>query len=352
MPMTVSSSEPFGWRQLTGQFRSIGLLAASAGVLLVGVLVLHYGHGSILQAIALAGLRGLLLLALCHVGVFVLMGAAWRALLPGAWPSGLAACIGSRMIRDAGSEALPLSQLGGYVLGTVALSRTGYSTALASASTMVDVTLEVVAQIVFVLSGLALLASHPAADSLVLTTLGGLLVLAVLIGLFLAAQRRDGHSPFAERMRRRSERIANGWEQLRAQLRTIHARPRALLACTFLHALCWFAIAAEAWFALNLMHIDITPGGAIILESLMFALRTLGFAIPNALGVQEAAYVMLSALCGLSPDATLSLSLLKRARDISLGLLSLTVWPLCESKLAIRKHHTVSASPSICEIDH
>lgn len=349
--MTPLPTDPVSGRNWLGQIRGIGLAAATAGILLIAALVLHFGNRSILDALALAGLRGLLWLCICHLGILLVMGAAWRALLPGPWPTGLAACVGSRMIREAGSEALPLSQLGGYVLGTVALSRSGYPLALASATTMVDVSLEVVAQIGFILTGLALLTGQPRASELVIPALVGLLVLASLIGLFLLVQRRDGHSRLGAFLTRRSMRVGESWDRLRGQLRTIHANPRALALCTLLHLLCWFAIAAEAWLALHLMHIPITAEGAIILESLMFAMRTAGFAIPNALGVQEAAYVMLAGLTSLSPGAALSLSLLKRARDISLGLLALSAWPLCESKLAVHREPPVAGEPN-CEPDH
>ncbi|MFX6499072.1 hypothetical protein ABTG19_19080, partial [Acinetobacter baumannii] len=82
-----------------GQVRRIGLVAAAVVVLLIAVLVLNLGDNTVLQAIAVAGVQGLLVLGLCHLGLFAIMGTAWRTLLPGPWPAGLAACIGSRMMR-------------------------------------------------------------------------------------------------------------------------------------------------------------------------------------------------------------------------------------------------------------
>jgi hypothetical protein len=37
--------------------------------------------------------------------------------------------------------------------------------------------------------------------------------------------------------------------------------------------------------------------------------------VPNAVGVQEGAYILLGAIFGLSAETVLALSLLKRARD-------------------------------------
>src|SRR5207253_1616221 len=80
------------------------------------------------------------------------MGLAWRALLPGIHPG---VAIWARLVRDSGSEALPLSQVGGYVLGARALALAGVPGTIAAASTIVDVTLEFVAQRAYTALGLA-----------------------------------------------------------------------------------------------------------------------------------------------------------------------------------------------------
>ncbi len=59
---------------------------------------------------------------------------------------------------------------------------------------------------------------------------------------------------------------------------------------------------------------------ALLLESLGQAIRGAAFAIPGALGVQEGGYLLLAPLVGLPPEAALALSLIKRARELMLGL--------------------------------
>jgi hypothetical protein len=54
------------------------------------------------------------------------------------------------------------------------------------------------------------------------------------------------------------------------------------------------------------------------------------FAIPNAVGVQEGAYIVLGAAFGLTPEKALALSLLKRARDLAIGLPAFGVWQTLE----------------------
>ena len=73
-------------------------------------------------------------------------------------------------------------------------------------------------------------------------------------------------------------------------------------------------------------------GAVCILESLVYAARSVGFAIPNALAVQEGGYVLVGALLSLSPESALAVSLMKRARDIAIGVPALLVWQGIEAK--------------------
>ncbi len=55
-----------------------------------------------------------------------------------------------------------------------------------------------------------------------------------------------------------------------------------------------------------------------------------GFLVPGALGVQEAGYVALGHLFGISADISISISLLRRGRDIVIGVPVLLLWQLYE----------------------
>ncbi len=52
----------------------------------------------------------------------------------------------------------------------------------------------------------------------------------------------------------------------------------------------------------------------------------LAFAVPNALGVQGAAYTQLTSLVGVGKEIGLAVSLLKRARDIAIGAPIVLIW--------------------------
>src|SRR6185437_9101928 len=72
--------------------------------------------------------------------------------------STLPAVMGARLIREAGSELLPFSAFGGYLMSARALAVQHIWGPRAMASLIVDVTLEVATQILFAVVALALLA--------------------------------------------------------------------------------------------------------------------------------------------------------------------------------------------------
>jgi hypothetical protein len=78
-------------------------------------------------------------------------------------------------------------------------------------------------------------------------------------------------------------------------------------------------------------------GTVVVIESLLYAIRTLAFVVPSAAGVQEGAYILLGASFGLSPELALALSLLKRARDLALGVPALATWQILESGRLLRR---------------
>jgi hypothetical protein len=72
------------------------------------------------------------------------------------------------------------------------------------------------------------------------------------------------------------------------------------------------------------------------------SLRTFGFWVPAALGVQEAAYVLVSGLFGLGPELAIAFSLVRRARDLLIGFVGLSVWQGLEVKHALSTASTAA----------
>ncbi len=323
--------------------KAVPILVAIAGVAAIAALVGYFGAGAVMRSLLAVGGIGFAAVCAIHLALIALMGLAWRALLPGA-PSGKV--MWARLVRDSGSEALPLSQVGGYVLGARALALAGVPGTLAAASTIVDVTLEFVAQLAYTALGLAWFVRLQPETQATVPVLLGLAVAAGAAAAFVLVQRR-GYD-FVDRIaqaigRGWAERSAAGAAALHAALAAIYRRRGGLWVSFLLHLACWIASAGEVWLALRLAGEPLPWGAVLAIESLLYAIRTAAFVVPQAVGVQEGAYLLLGAAFGLTPEMALALSLLKRARDLVIGLPAIGVWQAIESNRLWRRRATAAA---------
>jgi hypothetical protein len=117
----------------------------------------------------------------------------------------------------------------------------------------------------------------------------------------------------------------------------------------FIHLACWVASAIEVWIALRLAGRALDFAVVLVIESLLYAIRTVAFAIPNAVGVQEGAYILLGGAFGLTPEMALALSLLKRARDLTIGLPALGAWQAIEGGRVWRRFAPRPARPPVAK---
>ena len=115
------------------------IITAIAGVAVTALLVAWFGVSAVLHAIREVGIVGFAAICALHLGLIIPLGIAWKALLPDVL---LPWAVWARLDRDSVAEALPLSQMGGYVVGARALALTGVPWSVAAASTIVDVSLE------------------------------------------------------------------------------------------------------------------------------------------------------------------------------------------------------------------
>ena len=136
------------------------VLAAVLGLATAVYLVFYVGLGSVFSAIGSLGWSGFALLCGLGLALYALLSVGWFVLIPGnpakRWPT----FFWGRAVRDFAGEVLPLSQFGGFVIGARAIALHGISAADAYASTVVDVTTEMLAQILFVTLGIILFVRH------------------------------------------------------------------------------------------------------------------------------------------------------------------------------------------------
>lgn len=296
------------------------LKLALAIALMAIVWHLRGGWDEVRPALAAAGWSGLAAVTLFHLLPTILCGLAWRALLPEALPGTTLACVVGRWLRDAVNQLLSFLPLGGEVAGARLLMRHGVEPGVAGASTVVDLTAEVVAQALFGLAGVAAwVLLHP--DNAVARwgALGLAASLPVLAGLVVA--QRAG-------VLRVARLLPPAWRapDLHAGIEIIWASHRRLAAAFLVHLAAWFLATGEAWLALTLMGTPIPWPEVLALESMIFAIRSAAFVVPAGLGVQEGGYVLLGAALGLPVEAALAVSILKRGRELLTGLPALLAW--------------------------
>jgi putative membrane protein len=321
------------------------LLGGLAGLGVVLVLVARLGVSAVAAAVGSIGWRGFAAFTAYWLMVMAVLGAAWFMSAPGAGAARFGAFVWGRLLREAASDVLPLSQLGGLVLGPRAVIGAGVPEALAFASLLVDLAAEIAAQIIYTLLGMALFAlamsGRAEGDGLWLALGGAGLMLAAVVGMLLGQRRLlAGLGRLARRWTPDAARRADG---VILELDRIYARPARLTAAVALHLAGWVGGSVASWMALRFMGAPAPLWAVIALESLMYAARNLGFAFPGGLGIQEAAYALLGPACGIPAEQALALSFLRRARDLVIGLPVLAVWQAREGRVLLRRRSPKSS---------
>jgi putative membrane protein len=305
------------------QGTAIALILGLAAV--VGA-VLYAGAGAVAQAVATLRISGLAALVLLHLPIVVLMGFAWWLASGDTPPASRSRFVWARFVRDAAGELLPSLQLGGVVFGLRALGR-GRTIAVGAVSASIDGVIELAAKLPYVLAALlALLALAPQ------PRLAGLLSVAVavtgvLVGILLLARR--SLSAWLQGLARA---ISTRWPGvlsldggsgdpgLQASFDHILRQRGRLWTAFVLHLGCWCLGAAEAWVTFRLLAIDLTVAQALAIDGTVVGLRTFGWIVPAAAGVQEASYLLAAAVFGIPPAAAIAASFARRARDLVLGV--------------------------------
>jgi putative membrane protein len=242
-----------------------------------------------------------------------------------------------RNVRDSAGSCLPFSQLGGFVLGARAAVLHGVPGSVATLSLVVDLTAEFFAEILFGMAGLVLLLLRTTDLSLTRPILIGLGVAVVAAALVLGLQKRA--APLLVRFGRNilrgqfaSQVGAEGAEQekLDRELAAMYGHTGRVALCTAGHFVGWIFKGVGNWMAFRLLGSDIDLPTGLAIEGLLHVALIPAFVIPGYAGVQEAGYAGLGALFGIPPEISLSVSLLRRGRDLAIGIPILLTWQLFE----------------------
>ncbi|HXC23591.1 MAG TPA: lysylphosphatidylglycerol synthase domain-containing protein [Solirubrobacteraceae bacterium] len=302
------------------------VIALTIGVAAVAAAVVRAGAGAVAQALESLRLSGLLVLALLHLPIVVLMGFAWRLASGDDPPASASRFVWARFVRDAAGEVLPFLYLGGVVFGVRALGR-GRTITLGAVSACIDGAMELAAKLPYVLAALlTLLALGPQ------TRFTRLLFLAftatcVVVASLAVARRSLGASlgAMARAVSARWPAVlslddGDAGRDLQACFDRILRQRMRLWSGFALHLCCWCLGAGEAWVIFRLLGVDLTLSQALAIDGTVVGLRTFGFMVPAAAGVQEVSYMLAAAVFGIPPAAAIAASFARRARDLVLGV--------------------------------
>jgi len=313
------------------------LLVGAAGFAAALAIVIHEGAGRVFAVLAVGG-WSLLWLAAFHVLPIALDSAGWRWLLQERREAQMAFLTWVALLREAINGLLPVARIGGEVVGVRLVALRGIPATLVTASVIVELTLNLFSQCLFTLLGLGILIWRAGGGEIALVVFLLTLATAAVTTVFAVLQHRARPFSRLEGLARRllGDRLKGlgNMEHVDRAMTRLYERPVTLLI-----SLAWQVVglcvgAVEVWLALLMLGHPVGLADAVLIESLGQALRSAAFIVPAGLGVQEAGLVVFGHLVGLPADVSIALSLVKRLREIVLGIPVLLSWQVFEGRRA------------------
>jgi putative membrane protein len=317
--------------------KSAAYIGGVLGLILLAIILRHADLQSLWHTAMLAGGRVLWLVPY-RLLFFMLYALGWAELLRPYVEGknlGLGFVFWATTVREAVDRLLPVASVGGGVVGVRLMHKRGLPIAAAGATVIVEILLTLGALYLFAVLGLFLLSEvHPAGATY--RYLVPALCLSFPVPLLTALLLRYG-SVFArlQALLRQVAGInlpAEGAAALDIEIRSCLQRTWSLIYAGALQFIALISGSVEIWFVLRVAGHPIDFEAAVIMESLMQAVRHVVFFVPAAIGVQEAALIEFGFTLGVSSELALTVSLAKRLREILCGVPSLVSWLLLEGK--------------------
>jgi glycosyltransferase 2 family protein len=332
--------------------KRLSYILAALGVLVALLLVFYFGFGNVVTSVSQIGWFDFSVIILWQLVLFAILGVAWDVITPGNPLRRIWVLVWGRMVRDASANCLPFSQVGGFIFGARAATLHGIEWHTATATTVVDVTAEFLAQIAFAAIGVGILLARAPKSGLVVPAEIGI-ALAVLACFGFIWVQRGASAVFARLGRRIAGRWFSGVEErfdlLQSELNRIYGHTLRLGFGFLIHLLGWICAALSDWLAYHALGAPIDFDDAVAIEALLSAAAAVAFLVPVNAGVQEAGYAGLGAIFGVAPELSLAVSLVRRARDIIVGVPILLIWQYVEVRRMRGRASVVAGPPSLTE---
>lgn len=318
-------------------------IAGLAGLALLTWLIVDAGADTVAEALLLVG-WGVLPVTAFHLLPLALSTAAWREMLDDAGRPAFPMLMAIRWIRESVNNLLPVGQVGGELVGARLAHHRGVNGASALGSVVVDLTVGLLTQMVFVVAGLVILLSFSTAPDVLAVVWSVLAALGIfflcLIGFF--AFQQHGMMRLGARVagnllksETRTQLTARA-EDVDRTIRTIYRSARVWRAAA-MRLLTWFIGAGEVWLIMYFLGKPIGIGEALVIEAFLTGVRSAAFLVPGAIGIQEGAAIVFGSLFGISVADSLAISLAKRVREILLGVPGLISWQILEGRRLVQR---------------
>jgi putative membrane protein len=324
------------------RFGKIALRASIIAATMIGLVVAlgtiePLGLVAIGRCLESIGWIGFLLYGLYSLSIFVVIGAAWLMVMGERW-RWLPAFVWARVLREAASDLLPFSQIGGIVVGADSLIARGLAGASVYAAITADLATELASQALFTLLGIGLFTTawlgraDGSLRSAAIVSVVGMALIGVIARL--APRWLPRVAPMILRGVMPGSLAAVNEVALR--LGQMFSRRARVLGSTILNFTAWTLSAIGAWIVLQFMGADLPLTRVLSLEAFIFAIRSVAFMVPGGIGVQEAAYALSAPMFGLPIEAAVVLAIAKRCKDLAIGLPVLIVWQMAETRNVVR----------------
>jgi putative membrane protein len=326
------------------RIRASLIIGGACGFLLVVYLIIASGAADVAHAMLVIG-WWLLPITLFHLVPLTLSALSWRELLPPPSRPHVTTIFWIRWIRESINSLLPVASIGGDIAGVRLAHLRGVPGVQAAASMVVDTTVGAGTQLIFVMSGAALLLMRSTEHSAVVVASAVLIgtgVFFVAIAAFIICQHRGLFGVSAKFTRRLLPQqwlsaVAAGASAIDDAVVASYRAGPVILRASVLRLIAWAVEAGEIWLVMQALGQPLGVVDALILESLSSGVRAAAFMLPWGLGALEGGFVMLGALFALPADTALAISLSKRVRELALGLPGLIVWHWIEGHQLLRR---------------
>lgn len=311
----------------------------TGGALLLGLALLlavvaWQGVEAVVEGFRQASLRVLWLPVFYGVLVLPFVALSWRTLFPGDERPSWWRLVYATLVGTAANWLLPVAQVGGEVIKARLVLRGNANTSatVAGASVVADKTVQAVSVVATTFVGLAVLVAVGDDRRVVGAALVGGILLAILTYVFLRAQRRGLFTRLARLGRGLGFRhgLGEAAGDLDDTLVRLYGDPGRIAWAVIWRLAARAVMVGEVWMALHFLDLGGGLGAALVLDFLSQTVRAAVFLVPAGLGVQEGAFALLATAVGVPPGAGVAISLMRRVREVVLGVPALAAWQVEE----------------------